>query len=217
MRVAAVFAGAVAGIEELGTGVIVTLRLGSVVSMTRVWLTTWEWECCGDPFVVGDDVDFGISARTPEPFVTELLGPELAETIDAFESHHEEEFADRVRGRVVGIHAVVHDVEERRSLRRPGHGAPPDAAVPAEGEEWPMNRLGLGEGVFAGSRPSRYVTTIVDVPGTAALQPRTAVRVPTDEDDSDTARPEGDVDADDPPAVRLIRARAGWIVDVDEG
>ena len=24
--------------------------------MTRVWLSTWEWACCGDPFAVGDDV-----------------------------------------------------------------------------------------------------------------------------------------------------------------
>lgn len=185
--------------------------------MTRVWLTTWEWDCCGDPFGVGDDIEFGISARVPEPFVTDLLGSELAATIDAYESHHEEEFPDRVRGRVIGIHAVVHDVEERRSLRRPGHGAPPDAAMPAEGEEWPMNRLGLGEGVFVGSRPSRYVITIVNVPGTAALEPVAGVRLSDDETDADTAHPRGDVDAEDPPAVRTIRARAGWVVDVDEG
>lgn len=216
MPAAVVSAGAVTGIEELGTGLILATRLATVVAMTRVWLTTWEWDCCGDPFVIGEDVDFGISTRVPEPFVTDLLGSELAETIDAFESHHEEEFPDRVRGRVVGIHTVMHDVEERRSLRRPGHGAPPDAVVPAEGEEWPMNRLGLGEGVFVGSRPSRYVTTIVNVPGTAVLEPVAGVRLPDDEIDADTAHPRGDTDTEDPPTVRTIRAQAGWVVDVDE-
>nr|WP_104125915.1 hypothetical protein [Cryobacterium sp. Y57] len=64
-----------------------------------------------------------------------MLGPELIATVDAMESHHEEAFTDRVRGRVVAVHAVTQDVIERRSLRLPGHGAPPESIMPADGDE----------------------------------------------------------------------------------
>jgi hypothetical protein len=84
--------------------------------MTRVWLNDWEWACCGRPFAVGDEVDFAIRTRTPDPFLTELLGQTLAATVDAVESHHEERYTDRVRGRVVAVHAVTHEVEQRQSL-----------------------------------------------------------------------------------------------------
>jgi hypothetical protein len=33
-------------------------------------LADWEWVCCGDPFTVGDDVDFGIQTRTPATDLT---------------------------------------------------------------------------------------------------------------------------------------------------
>jgi hypothetical protein len=104
---------------------------------------------------VGGEVDFGIATRTPDASLGDLLGPALIATMDAVESHHEQEFADRVRGRVTAVNRVAHEVEERRSLRRPGHGAANDAVMPPDGEEWPMVGRDLGGGVFAGSRPSR--------------------------------------------------------------
>ncbi|MFE5409603.1 DUF6578 domain-containing protein [Microbacterium sp. NPDC056569] len=55
--------------------------------MTRVWLTDWEWACCGNPFAVGDEVDFGVQSRMPGSSLTELLGPTLAATVGAVESH----------------------------------------------------------------------------------------------------------------------------------
>jgi hypothetical protein len=61
--------------------------------MTRLWLTKWEWACCGDAFAIGDEVDFGIETRTPHAAVSDVLGPELVATVDAMESHHEEEDA----------------------------------------------------------------------------------------------------------------------------
>ncbi|WP_374978286.1 DUF6578 domain-containing protein [Microbacterium trichothecenolyticum] len=30
-------------------------------------MNDWEWACCGRPFAVGDEVDFGIRARTGTP------------------------------------------------------------------------------------------------------------------------------------------------------
>ena len=146
--------------------------------MARVWMPAWEWACCGDAFGVGDDVDFGIETRTPHPALAEVLGPALVATIDAIESHHEEDFDDRVRGRVVAVHGVTQEVIEHRSLSRPGHGAPPTTAMPPDGEEWPVTGRDLGNGVFIGSRPSRYVTEIVPIPDTAVLETARGVRLP---------------------------------------
>lgn len=181
--------------------------------MTRVWLTNWEWGCCGDPFVVGDDVDFDIATRTIHPLLADDLGQQLADTVDAVESHHEEEFTDRVRGRVVAVHAVTQGYIERRSLRRPGHGAPGDAVAPPEGEDWPLIRHGDGDGVGWGIRPSRYVIASEPIPDSAELVPVVGLRRPFDE----ASVPPGSTrDLDDPPPERRTRSRTGWLVDVEE-
>jgi hypothetical protein len=143
-----------------------------------------------------------------------MLGPELVATVDAVESHHEEEFTDRVRGRVVAVNAVTGDVIERRSLRRPGHGAPPDAVMPADGEAWPLVGRGIGDGVLVGTSPSRYMIEVVSVPDTARLTPARGVRLGTDvetEPLTSTAAL-----AADPPRERRRPSLAGWLVDVRE-
>ncbi|MFG6492024.1 DUF6578 domain-containing protein [Microbacterium sp. P03] len=88
-------------------------------AITRIWLADWEWQCCGEAFAVGDDIDFGIATRSPHLALADTLGPVLVATVDAIESHHEDDFVDRVRGRVLQVHAVTREVVERRSLRRP--------------------------------------------------------------------------------------------------
>jgi hypothetical protein len=181
--------------------------------MTRVWLAEWEWACCGDAFTIGDEVDFGIESREPTSTLAETLGTELVATVDAIESHHEYEFADRVRGRVVAVQAVTHEVVERRVLRRPGHGAPPNAVMPADGEEWPMTGRELGNGVFVGARPSKYMIELVPVPDSAALERARGVRLPAEHDEPPRPAPEF---ASDPPPERRTRSLAGWLVDIEE-
>jgi len=181
--------------------------------MTRVWLTKWEWACCGDAFAIGDEVDFGIETRPPNVALADMLGPELFATVDSMESHHEEEFTDRVRGRVVAVHAVTQDVVERRSLRRPGHGAPPESIMPADGDEWPMVGRDLGNGVFVGSMPSRYMIEIEPVANTAMLTSSQGVRLRIDEDDE----PLPDVEEfAGPPREKRRHSLEGWLVDVQE-
>ncbi|MEV7692719.1 DUF6578 domain-containing protein [Microbacterium sp. NPDC089189] len=182
--------------------------------MTRVWLSTWEWACCGEPFAVGDHVDFGISSRELEDWFTQTLGAALSSTVDAVESHHEVEFTDRVSGIVTAVHAVSQGFVERRELRRPGHGAPRDAVAPAAGEEWPIVST-VGNGFMAVSRPSRYVTVSEPVPDSAELHEMQGVRRAGEKavDESDDAPP---ADAE-PPAEARTRSIAGWLVDVDEG
>jgi hypothetical protein len=182
--------------------------------MTRVWLTGWEWACCGEAFAVGDDVDFGIETRTPHPALGEALGPVLVATVDAIESHHEGEFDDRVRGRVVAVHAVTQEVIERRSLRQPGHGAPPTAVMPPAGEERLVTGRELGNGVFMESRPSRYVIEIVPVAATAELLPARGVRLSAAEQNE--SLPTIAEFTSDPPPERRARSFSGWLIDIDE-
>jgi hypothetical protein len=149
--------------------------------------------------------------RILDPALAGTLGSDLAATVDAMESHHEEEFTDRVRGSVIAVNAVMVDVVERRSLRRPGHGAPPDAVMPAEGEAWPFVGREVGDRVSLGTTPSRYMIEIVPVPDSAILTPARGVR-------SDAAEPltPAAALAADPPPERRRPSRAGWLVDVHE-
>ncbi len=190
------------GTSKTGTGAI-----------TRVWLDTWEWACCGDPFGVGDEVDLLIATRAPSAAFVESVGPELAATIDAIESHHQETPStpeDRVRGRVRAIHAIAQDHLETRHLRRPGFGAPPDAEMPAEGEEWPFSGRDLGNGLLIGSRPSKWMIESVPVPGAVTLAPRD--RVPREATGEDA--PIFVEDAEPPPERRTTSVVA-WVVDVE--
>ncbi len=180
---------------------------------TRVWLETWEWACCGDPFGVGDEVDLLVDRRTPSAAFVENAGATLAATIDAIESHHQETpdvTEDRVRGRVHAIHAVVQEHVERRHLRRPGFGAPPDARMPAEGEEWPFDGRDLGNGLMIGTRPSRWMIESSRVPGAVALVARD--RVP---DPPTDAHPAPLDQTEEPPAERRAEFVIAWVVDVE--
>ncbi len=182
--------------------------------MRRVWLSEWEWACCGDPFGRGDEVDFGIGSRAVPPALVGVLDPEVLATADAMESHHEEDSPDRVRGRVVAVYMVTREVVERLSLRRPGDGAPPDATRPPNGGDWPMVGRTSGEGAFWGTRPSRYVIEIVPVPGTAKLTAAQGIRQPVN--DQTQQLPSTEDLAADPPSEQRRRTISGWLVDVQE-
>lgn len=182
--------------------------------MTRVWLTEWEWECCGDPFSLGDEVDFGIESRTAHPSLVDVLGPQVITTVDAMESHHVEEFPDRVRGRVVAVYAVTREVIERRSLRRPGHGAPPDSNLPANGGDWPTLGRRSDGGGFWEARPSQYAIEVVPVPGSAMLTSAQGVRQPV-ADHTQQLASAADLAAD-PPSEQRRRTLSGWLVDIEE-
>ncbi|TFB92270.1 MULTISPECIES: DUF6578 domain-containing protein [unclassified Cryobacterium] len=181
--------------------------------MTRVWLTKWEWACCGDAFAIGDEVDFGIETRTPHAALSDVLGPELIATVDAMESHHEGEFTDRVRGRVVAAHAVTQDVIERRSLRRPGHGAPPESIMSANANECPMVGRKFRNGAFLATSPSRYMIEIEPIASTTMLTSAEGVRLRIDEEAEQL--PHAGEFAIPPPEQRR-RSLEGWLVDVQE-
>ncbi|WP_150956371.1 DUF6578 domain-containing protein [Microbacterium testaceum] len=182
--------------------------------MTRVWLDATEWACCGDPFSVGDDVDFVIDRWTPSAGFVRSLGAELSATVDAFEARHPEgPTDDRVRGRVTNVRIVVQESIDRFDLRRPGHGAPADAEMPAEGEPWPFSGRDLGNGFLIGTRPSRWVLVSEPVPGAVELVPSDTV--PGERPESGEVVSDDDLDGPEP-AEQRRRVRRGWLVDVDE-
>jgi hypothetical protein len=71
----------------------------------RIWLSGWEWGCCGDPFQVGSEVSLGL-AYGIDAWLANALGAELAETVDAREMHHEDEPLPQRMGVVTAIAAV---------------------------------------------------------------------------------------------------------------
>lgn len=77
-----------------------------------------------------------------------------------------------------------------------------------------MVRRDLGGGMFLGSRPSRYVTEIVPVPGTATLELARGVRLPSA--GTEVPLPPDGTSIGDPPIERAARSLAGWLVDVEE-
>lgn len=89
--------------------------------MTRVWLDSTEWDCCGDPFTLGDEMDFVVHRRTPSDEFVRDLGAELATTVGAFETRHPQATTnDRVQGRVTVIQIVLQDTVTRSSPVVPG-------------------------------------------------------------------------------------------------
>lgn len=95
----------------------------------RVWLEGWEWRCCGEAFQPGESVNLMVD-RPINALLAEQLGPDLAKTVDAVESHHEDGGATRLTGSVEAISGVLIEHLERRVPReRPGSS---DDAAPRE-------------------------------------------------------------------------------------
>lgn len=186
--------------------------------MTRVWLTGWEWDCCGDAFAVGDNVDFGIESRTVMAPLRDLLGATVSDSVDAMESHHVESFPDRIAGRVTAVHAVTVEVIERQVLRRPGRGAPPDATMPAEREDWPLVGPRIGEAsdgeVVMGFRPSRFIILTEQVAESAMLEAVPGVRL-GESPRGPSFSPDRDGN-EEWTSERRSRSQMGWLVDIDQ-
>lgn len=72
-----------------------------------VWVSGWQMECCGDPFSVGDEVEWPL--REPDrPWLESTLGTTTAAEVTYMEDHHGTDDATpaRRRGIVRRIQAV---------------------------------------------------------------------------------------------------------------
>ncbi|MBC9712642.1 hypothetical protein H9Y04_08650 [Streptomyces sp. TRM66268-LWL] len=114
-----------------------------------VWMDSWQMECCGTPFRIGDRVDWAV--REPDrTWLADVLGPQAAGEVDAAEGHHgdvDPATGHRATGRVVGIryahcrYAPAHD-GTRHAV--PGSGT---LTPVSEAEQWVED---LGEARFVG-------------------------------------------------------------------
>lgn len=81
------------------------LICNAVVVRAVVWYASWQMECCGDPFAVGDRVTWSVEAYIDDDWFSAALGPEMATRITHSEEHHSEDADDltEISGRVLTI------------------------------------------------------------------------------------------------------------------
>lgn len=138
---------------------------GRPVEKQRVWLSRWEWDCCGEPFELGDQVTFRTAPRTEG--LTTMLGRELSQSVDRQESHHDDAGGEPVVGTVLAIWAVVLDYVDRRMPRA---AAAPFRATVSEGSQPKSGWIAMRGG------DQQFVTIREVIPGSARLS--TLPRVP---------------------------------------
>jgi hypothetical protein len=70
-----------------------------------VWVASWQMECCGDPFSVGDRVVWTVDREVDDDWFAAALGPEAAARITHSEEHHSDRQEDlpTVAGQVLSI------------------------------------------------------------------------------------------------------------------
>jgi len=89
----------------------------SSVGAVNVWVEHWELQCCGDPFAVGDEVEWGLVPASPDDVLTDGLGAETAALVTHYETHHQspddEPQPVPTRGRVKSITAAYWRVGPR--------------------------------------------------------------------------------------------------------
>ncbi len=76
--------------------------------MRQVWIDAWQMQCCGDPFHVGQRVEFSTAPPRDLEFLARVLGAERAACLTDCEDHHDvsEGALARIAGSVEGIEAV---------------------------------------------------------------------------------------------------------------
>lgn len=83
----------------------------------RIWIDDWQWQCCGGSLRVGDDVTLTVEHGVT-PWLIEHLGAELAASVSAVETHHDDEGEPptdlpTLSGTITAIQSVVFETEER--------------------------------------------------------------------------------------------------------
>ena len=79
-------------------------RKSATASDRLVWLSAWEWECCGAPFHIGEHVEWAAEALD-RTWLVSVLGTDLGVAVTDAETHHAGE-ATPLAGEVTRIRAV---------------------------------------------------------------------------------------------------------------
>lgn len=172
--------------------------------MVRVYLDEWEWDCCGEPFGVGDTVT--LEVYPPNEELRSMLGGELGESLDLVESHHEIGPDDpptrTLAGVVRALSGLAVDYVEHHEPRLPTPTplAPefvsPEPRAPFEGVGW------FASAPNAAEPPYTIVSTPVDGTGRAV----SVQRVPAIARDNEPA---------DAAGVRPAEPVMGYLIEVE--
>ncbi|GAB3145648.1 hypothetical protein GCM10027058_02280 [Microbacterium neimengense] len=162
--------------------------------MVDVLLWEWEWACCGEPFAVGDRVEFGVVAADDaiRALCAPAADPELVET------HHEREPELHISGIVRSVSGLTVAHRMMRVPRQPP--APEITRFSSPGAEWAIE-----------VRPTPYVLTSEQLIGTAQSEPVEGVSRAVEDDDAEPA-PRGE----DPADGDIRRHLVGYLVTIDE-
>lgn len=82
-----------------------------------IWVDDWQVECCGDPFAIGSTVSWTVLPITDPDWLSDVLGPERAATVDAAEDHHTDA-PDHLR-EITGVVQAISTVHCEFAMRRP--------------------------------------------------------------------------------------------------
>ncbi|WP_285041173.1 DUF6578 domain-containing protein [Plantibacter sp. LMC-P-059a] len=135
--------------------------------MTRrtLWLSCWEWGCCGGPLEPGQRVTLSVWPVDDgqRSWLAEAIGAELTAQVDGVEMHHEEDPAPE---RLTGTLATLSTVSMPSRLVHSERPPLPLGALPA------ARRLvgPPGSGVYIGVPHSPFVTHHETVPGQPIVQ-----------------------------------------------
>jgi hypothetical protein len=131
----------------------------------NVWVECWELQCCGEPFAVGDEVEWGLLPVNADDrsYFTNGLGAEAAGRLTHCERHHE----DVNEKQPVPTRGVVRSITAAYWERAPRPGGKPRVFYTVPGttvfetrdgaDGWELEKDGLG---FEG-----YVVELAPVDG----------------------------------------------------
>jgi hypothetical protein len=76
--------------------------------LRQVWIDDWQMQCCGDPFRVGQRVEFSTTSEIDREFLGVVLGEERASALTDYEDHHDLEVGpvSLLSGTVKSIEAI---------------------------------------------------------------------------------------------------------------
>lgn len=76
--------------------------------LRQVWIDSWQMQCCGDPFRVGQRVEFSTTPVLDREFLDVFLGEQRTAALTDYEDHHDLEDGPMslLTGTVTSIEAI---------------------------------------------------------------------------------------------------------------